>query len=214
MRTYTVVVVDDHGLFREGLIGILNRHDSIRVLGEGATSDEAETLVATLAPNALILDVELDSTPAAVTVRRIRRNHPDTGIIILTMHRDAALERELIGAGASSYLTKTAPSSDLVEAIQRVTEERHERIPEAGSSSSLLSPRELDVLRRVSRGLSNKQIAESLQIAPGTVKRHLDNLFRKLGATGRVDALNKAAHIIDLNERAVDDPALPPRERR
>lgn len=200
MRLHTVVVVDDHGLFREGLIGILSRHASISVLGEGATSGEAESLVGTHAPDALILDVELDAIPASVTVRRIHRLYPETGIVILTMHRDAALERELISAGASRYLTKTAPSADLVEAIHRIAETPTNPHTESDSSPSLLSRRELDVLRRVARGLSNKQIAENLQIAPGTVKRHMDNLFKKLGATGRVDALNKATHIVDMSD--------------
>lgn len=202
MRTHSVVVVDDHGLFREGLIAVLKRYNSITVLGEGATSSEAESLIGVLSPDAIILDVELDMTPASVTVRRLHRMYPNTAIVILTTHRDVTLERELLGAGASCYITKTAPSADLVEAIHHVVEKQDDPHVEAAATSSLLSPRELDVLRKVSRGLSNKQIAESLQIAPGTVKRHLDNLFKKLGAKGRVDAMNKAAHIADLNETA------------
>jgi DNA-binding NarL/FixJ family response regulator len=197
-----VVLVDDHALFRNGLALLLSQDDRIRVIGEGASSDEAVVLAGELLPDVLLLDVEMDAISAETSIRRIARTAPTVKVIILTMHRDNVLKRQLLSAGASGYVTKDAQGPELVEIIltahraTAMTTNRDATVDDKGDrSNAILSDRELQVLRLISQAQSNRDIGNRLSISEGTVKRHTTNTYAKLGATSRIDAVRKASRL-------------------
>jgi len=198
----SVVIVDDHGLFREGLHSILARDGALNVVGQGATSAEATALVARLRPDVLLLDVEIPGAPAETTVRWVKRMHPDTAIVILTMHADRILEGQLRAAGAAHYLQKNVASADLLAVVKTVqagpaghpaaVAAPEREAPAPNLSAPILSVRELEVLRMVALAYSNREIGLQLSLAEGTVKRHVSNIFVKLAATSRMGAVRRA----------------------
>lgn len=191
---FRVVLVDDHKMFREGVSALLARDGRIVVVGEGSSSEEAFQLTTRLKPDVLVLDVELDGAAARSTISRIRREVDHTRIVILTMHRDSVLRGELLRAGAAEYVTKDLSSQKLVDTIvgQAVAKSRtSEAARRVNQASSLLSPREHEVLVLMAQAKSNRAIGELMSIAEGTVKRHANNLFSKLEAKSRMDAVHR-----------------------
>ena len=200
--TRAVVIVDDHGLFREGLQALVSRDPRLTVVGQGSSSADALSLAAAHEPDVLLLDVEIPGTPAAVTVRTIRHRHPQTAVVILTMHADRILSGQLLGAGASRYLVKTVSSADLLEAVLTVCPAPgadRDPVPLKSDRGKILTDRELEVLRMVSLAYSNKEIAWRLSIVEGTVKRHISNIFERLDAASRMDAVRRATSLGLLN---------------
>lgn len=193
----TVLLADDHLLFRQGVRSLIE--DDFEVLGEAANGDEAVTLAQALTPDVLLLDVEMPGPTAEQTINRVRRVSPDTAIVILTMHTDAVLERQLLRAGASHFVSKTIDRASL----QKVVREAVAGTPNAqltpssrsARSEDILTARELEVLRMVAQAYTNRDISRRLSIAEGTVKRHTTNIYVKLGATSRIDAVRKAARL-------------------
>ncbi|MBG6240097.1 DNA-binding NarL/FixJ family response regulator [Mycetocola sp. CAN_C7] len=198
MTSLRVIVLDDHDLFREGLVALLEKSSEIVVVGEANNSWDAVPMTRATTPNVVLLDIDMPGPSAYTTVRALKRTSPATHVVILTMHADRVLEAELVEAGASAYLTKSLRSSDLILALQRMGQVRR---PEGGGNRErperrrLLSAREDQVLQMLGRAMTNAAIAESLSIQVGTVKRHVSNLYSKLGATSRIDALNRATRI-------------------
>jgi DNA-binding NarL/FixJ family response regulator len=199
-----LAIVDDHALFREGIAAILQHDLHIEVVGQGASSDDAFELAQRLQPDVLLLDVEIPGDPARATIGRIRRAAPNTGVVVLTMHRDAILRDELLAAGAVEYVLKTAPSLELVRAVRRAAAiVRGTEAAGDGSPSQRLQPgrrgilsrREREVLRHIAHARSNREIAREMSIAEGTVKRHTSNIYAKLGAKSRMDAVRRADRI-------------------
>jgi len=192
----TLVLIDDHSLFRQGLRGILE--GSFTIVGEGGTSDDALRIVAETTPDVLLLDVEIPGIPAEQTITRIRRMHPDVAIVVLTMHSDAALERQLIRAGASHFVTKTVSGEKLAAIITQARpslSRTESRCDDHAATQSMLTARELEVLRMIAQAYTNRDISTLLHIAEGTVKRHTTNMYLKLGATSRIDAVRKAVRL-------------------
>jgi len=144
--------------------------------------------------------VEMPYHPVCVTMGAIRKAAPRTRILILTMHDEPGLVHQVLTAGASGVLMKTATRGELVGAIRAVgyhgktvlSVSRRSADPLTLPSRSPLSQRETEVLELAARALSNAQIASRLFIADGTVKRHLTNIYAKLGAVSRLDAVNRA----------------------
>jgi DNA-binding NarL/FixJ family response regulator len=209
-RELRVVVVDDHHLFRAGLIELLRTLPGIIVAAEGSTGGQAITLAAELQPVVVLLDVQMPGPPPAATVRRIRERSPATRVIIVTMHQSPSLIRELIASGASGYLMKNADRAELIAAIQlaahpddmvlvSLSRTAFTALSQPSVTTNLLSAREIQVLRLLAEAKSNHEIAAALCISDGTVKRHLTNLYAKLQATSRMDAVRKgrAALVIE-----------------
>lgn len=206
-----VGIVDDHHLFRAGLAELLDAMPELNLVGEGSTGVEAITLAHNLRPDVILLDVELPGPGPAVTIRRITQSSDHTKVIILTMHDDAVLIGELLNAGASGYLLKSAGRWELIAAIhatQRaddavlVSVTRRTMLGMGGGGrartepvSDLLSNRETQVVRRLAKGGSNREIAADLFISESTVKRHLANIYVKLQATSRIDAVSRAVRL-------------------
>jgi DNA-binding NarL/FixJ family response regulator len=198
-----IVVVDDHGLFRAGVIELLRSVPGFVVEAEGASGTDAISLVRQLRPDVLIMDVEMPGPGAQATVRQIGRDSPSTRIIMLTMHDNRELVRELLTLGASAFLHKSASRPELSAAVNAVVSEPDQVLVVVSRSSilgpdqpeplpGLLSTRELEVLTLLAQGLSNSEMAVRLFISDSTVKRHLTNIYAKLGASSRVDAVGKA----------------------
>jgi DNA-binding NarL/FixJ family response regulator len=200
----TIVLSDDHTLFRQGIRELLCTDPDFDIVGEGCTGDEALALVRQNHPNVLLLDVEMPGPGAEAVISQVADISPETAVIILTMHNEAAIVRGLLERGAAAYLVKTIGREELISAVRSVSRSRDnvvlsvprgtiESLERQQQQRTLLSARELEVLKLVAAAMSNSQIAARLYISEGTVKRHLTNIYGKLGAVSRVDAIKKAA---------------------
>ncbi|GAB1646282.1 LuxR C-terminal-related transcriptional regulator [Krasilnikovia sp. MM14-A1259] len=195
-----ILVAGDHALLREGLVEMVTAEPDFRVVGQAGNSVTAVQSVAARRPRVVLLDVEMPDRPVCATVRQIRRISPRTRVVVLAMDDDLRLLRDVLAAGAHAALVRSASRQELVGVIRTVCQEAtsvlmvsHRNASQlAVPASSPLSRRELQVLELAAQALSNAQIATRLRIVEGTVKRHLTNVYTKLGAVSRLDAVNKA----------------------
>ena len=200
-RDIRIVIVDDHALFREGLREILEMQDDLSVVGEAGTSASAIALVGRERPDVVLLDVEIPGDEATTTVSRMQDLSPESQILILSMYDGPQLLRRLLAVGIRGYLLKSVHRQELIAAVRTVHDEP-DRIVLAVSRESLanmhgpatgtLTEREREILELAAQALSNNQIAGHLTLTEATIKRHLRNIFVKLGAVSRIDAVNKA----------------------
>lgn len=206
----TILIVDDHALVRDGLRLLLEAQDDMSVVGEAGDSMAAVAVAAERRPDVVLLDVEIPGGEAVNTVRGIRSGSPRSRVIILSMYEGPQLVRDLLAVGIRGYLLKSIHWQELVVAIRAVNADADRvvlgvsmeslRLAGQAEPAGMLSAREREVLDLVSRALSNGQIASRLGLTEATVKRHLRNIFVKLGAVSRIDAVNKGA---ELQQRAV-----------
>ncbi|MDG4765749.1 response regulator transcription factor [Solwaraspora sp. WMMD406] len=203
--TIRIVLADDHTLFREGIREMLSTDPGLAVVGSVANGDDAVALVVRHRPDVLLLDVEMPGPGAAGVIRQVRRCSPETHVIVLTMHDDSAMVHHLLDSGASAYLAKSSLRIELVAAVRSVAEQSDSVLlavsrrtvegleqQRRNSQHGLLTDREVDVLTLTAQALSNGQIAARLHVTEATVKRHLTNIYAKLGAVSRIDAVRKA----------------------
>ncbi|TDC86146.1 response regulator transcription factor [Micromonospora sp. KC606] len=211
----TVALADDQTLFRDGVREMLAADPYLRVVGEAAHGEAAIALCVERQPDVLLLDVEMPGPGAAVVLRQLRRLCPRTRAVVLTMHDDADIVHEVLECGAVAYLVKTIHRAELVAAViaaagesatvrLSVSRRTLERLVKQRRTTpeGALTERELEVLRLTAQALSNAQIASRLRITEATVKRHLTNIYGKLQAVSRVDAVRKAAaaYLIEGNQ--------------
>jgi len=204
--TTSIVVVDDHNLFRAGLIELLDSVPDFAVSGDGGSGVDAITLAQEHQPDVVLLDVEMPGPAAPVTIRKISETSPHSKVVVLTMHDDPEILVSLIDAGAAGYLLKSAGRDELMTAINaarrndgsvlicvsRKTLLNMGRHTSGPVPAELLSEREIEVVRHLADGGRNRDIAAALFITEATVKRHLANIYAKLGATSRIDAVRRA----------------------
>jgi DNA-binding NarL/FixJ family response regulator len=199
--TARVVVADDQTVVREGLVLILGMLPDVEVVGAAADGEQALALVAEERPDVVLMDLRMPRLDGVAATRRIRAEHPDTQVIVLTTYADDDSVFAALRAGARGYLTKDAPSSELAAAIATVCRgDAHfepsvqRRLVDAvrPSGPAGLTPREADVLRLIAGGRSNVEIAERLYISQATVKTHINNLFAKTGVRDRAQAVTYA----------------------
>lgn len=219
MQPIRILLADDHTLFRQGLRQILEMESGFAVVGEAASGDEALARAESLRPDVICLDVSMPGG-GLETCARIRERLPAVGIVILTMHEDQEYLMRALKSGANCYLVKDAEPSILAEAILSARDGRpylHPRLaglalmemtrsgqrPAAAHQPDDpgLTERELDVLRLVGQGASNREIATRLYISEKTTKNHLTHIFEKLGVTDRTQAALYAvrAGLVDVN---------------
>ncbi|MEU5210233.1 response regulator transcription factor [Streptomyces sp. NPDC020742] len=203
-----LALVDDHVLFLDGLRGMFEAQDDIEVVGSAGDSRAALEVVRETRPNVLLLDVSIVGAPVTETVAAVRSISPQTRIVVLSMQDDARLVTELIALGISGYLLKSASWEELLTAV-RMPRGHDDRLMLSISRRSLmefaelastarhgtLSKRETEILMLTAVGLSNIQIGNKLGLTEATVKRHLHNVFGKLGAASRIDAVNRAKEL-------------------
>jgi DNA-binding NarL/FixJ family response regulator len=198
-----VLLADDHAMFRQGVKEMLATDEEIEVVGEAENGREAVALAEKLAPDVVILDVEMPVMGASEAMERMLENSPPPRVVIVTMYDDPRLVRELIGLGAAAYLVKSATMEELHAAVHAaanspVGPEKDVVIvapPKAfrnPAEADGLSERELEVLLMVARGMSNHQIAVSLHLSEATIKRHLANIYPRIGVSSRGEAVRKA----------------------
>jgi DNA-binding NarL/FixJ family response regulator len=200
-----ILAADDHTLLRTALCELLNAERDLEVVAEASSGRGLTDLVERHRPHVVLLDVEMPHNHPKTTVRKLLEHSPDLRIIILTMFDDPPLVQELLQLGARGYLHKSVPRGALLTAIRNAATDEDQvtiSVPRgtftAGGdmgrdqSPGPVSPREREVLACVAEAMSNRQIAVRLGITEGTVKRHLRNIFDKLDAVSRIDAVNKA----------------------
>ncbi|GES21518.1 DNA-binding response regulator [Acrocarpospora pleiomorpha] len=208
--------MDDHALFREGLREILESTPDLAIVGEAGNSADAVQLVEDTRPNVVLLDVEIPGDEVTETVTRIRALSSCTQIIILSMYDGPQLLTRLLAAGISGYLLKSIHRHELIAAVRSVYEDpgrvvlavsRTSLAQVEGPQAGVLTDKEKEILQLAAQALSNLQIARRLGLAEATVKRHMRNIFVKLNAVSRIDAVNKAlaASLIPAQSRRESD---------
>lgn len=205
MKKVKVLVVDDHTLIREGLCKILSTEEAIEVVGEAEDGQQAIEQAVKVKPDVILMDITMPGTNGIEATRTIKSKCPQIGVIALTIHDQEEYLFELIKAGASGYVLKDISSDLLIQTILGVAKGESFIPPSMTtkifaefsrlSSRSYqdtypqgLTKREVDVLRLVAQGESNRAIAKKLFISEKTVKNHLTNIFQKLGVMDRTQA--------------------------
>jgi DNA-binding NarL/FixJ family response regulator len=195
-----VLLVDDHALVRQGLRAVLATTAECEVVGEAATGEEAVERASDLHPDVVVMDLSMPGAGGVEATRRLRAELPDVRVLVLTTFSDDDRVRAALAAGATGYLLKDAAPEDVVAAVRSTARDEtpvdprvaRALLPGAAASGRAagpeLPPRERDVLVRIARGLSNRQIATELGIAERTVKVHVGSLFRRIGVADRTSA--------------------------
>lgn len=201
-----VIIVDDHHLVRRGLRQLLEREFDIQVVAEAADGQEAVEAVGRIRPDVVVMDVEMPSINGIEATGRIRTEYPGTQVVMLSMHSDPALIRQAFDRGARSYVLKKSIGVELVKAIRTVcrgvtyhsrsVEQSEYAVEQPPRSTSLqLTVREREVLRLITAGNTNQQIAETLRISRKTVEIHRSNLMAKLGTHSLPDLIRTAIRL-------------------
>ncbi len=202
-RPTRVLLADDHIMFREGLAGLLTSYGGLEVVAETTNDEGAVALAREKRPDVVIMQVEMPFERAKEALDRMREVEPPPKVIVVTMLENPAFMRDLLRLGASGYVLKSSSSTQLIGAIRAAVFDPEERnvvvsLPRAmleegeDGSEGVLSVRELEILLLAARGLSNRQIANRVHLAEGTVKRHLTNTYHKMGVGSRGEAARKA----------------------
>lgn len=213
-RKKSVLIVDDHPLFREGLKALLARHPSFEVVGETGTGDDGLRKAKRLAPDLVLVDISLPDKSGMDLTRAIRELLPNTRVAIVSMHSRVDYIAEAFRAGATGYVVKESASQRLVECLEAVarghyfldTSLSHKVVEHlmsvtgkereiTDSGYCALTPREQQVMRQLAEGLSTKAIAEKLFISPKTVENHRANILSKLGLHSTIELVRFAAKI-------------------
>jgi DNA-binding NarL/FixJ family response regulator len=198
-----VLLADDHTMFRQGLAAILASYGAMQIVAEVPNDEEALNLARDLSPDVVIMQVQMPFERAVETLRAMRSFPDAPKVVIVTMFEDPRYVRGLTGVGASAYLLKSSSSEHLVAAVRAtvldpagqaaVVGMPEEMLEETGTGAEgVISARELEILLLAARGLSNERIASSLHIAEATVKRHLANIYIKMGVSSRGEASKEA----------------------
>ena len=214
MPKIRILLVDDQTMFRDGMRVLLSSQADFEVVGEASDGEEALEKAARLKPDVVLMDLRMPVMDGAAATRHLRGIMPDTKIIVLTTFDEDAAVFDALRSGALSYLLKDAPTDKLYEAIRGAARGESMLQPSVAArlvaefsrlseqapawTQSLqdpLSPRELEVLRLLATGATNKEIAAKLVVAEGTVKNHVTNVFNKLGVNDRTSAAIKAREL-------------------
>lgn len=206
MRKTTVMIVDDHSVVRMGLTAIINLEKDFTVCGEAENGNEAAKAASALKPDVIIMDLVMPDMDGADTTKAILKVSPDSHVLILTTFGSAVDISRAFEAGATGAVTKNLSNDDLMKAIRATRDGIRYVSPEIEQSLNedngdiRLSPRQREVLDSITRGLSNENIATMLGISKSRVKQHLNELYEKIGAANRAEAVSIALrkHLLKL----------------
>lgn len=200
--TIRLLIVDDQALVRQGLAQLLSLDDEIEIVGQGADGRQAIDLISSCRPDVVLMDLRMPNVDGVTAIKKIREANPEIRILVLTTFDDDESIVTAMQAGASGYLLKDAPSERLAAAIKAVNEGYTQLAPSVTPKLlSLMNPlstpkpellksftsRELDILKLIGEGKSNKEIAETLFITEGTVKNHITRILSHLNLQNRTE---------------------------
>ena len=209
----SILLVDDHALFRVGMRNILEREQGFEIVGEADDTRSAFDMSVQLSPDIILMDLSLPAPGGIETTQRIKRELPSAGIIVLAVNEDEDALFDAIKAGAAAFILKDVAPDDLVAIIRRVASGEYlindkvfakpavaSRVlkefrelaiygQEAAPIFAPLSPREVEILDNIAQGMTNKQVAYALSISEQTVKNHMSSILRKLSVNDRTQAV-------------------------
>ena len=203
MKEIQVLLADDHTLLREALVDRFQREVDIRVVGSVSSAEEAMRQANAIVPDVILMDIDMPGLSCFDAASRILKHHPEIRLVFLSAHTNDRYIEEALRVGGLGYLTKSEPPEMVVHAIRIVAsgkvyfsdeilsrleiEGRRVRLVDGGGSrTSMLTPREVEVLRYLARGLSKREVAEIMHVTPKTVDKHTENLMRKVDIHDRV----------------------------
>lgn len=204
MSNIRVMLVDDHDLIRYGLRRLLEDQNGIEVVEEASSGEKALEKVRTAKPDVVLMDINMPGIGGYEATCRMSQTHPESKIIVLTVHSEGPLPKRILEAGAVGYLTKGCPVEEMVEAIQKVNAGKRyiaptiaqqlalSMLPGEGSIIDILSQRELQVLIMISRGMRTNKISEKLNLSPKTVSTYRKRLHDKLDVSNDVEMMHLA----------------------
>ncbi len=213
METIPVLIVDDHPLFREGVRNVLNEEEDLDVRAEAVTGDEAIKMIRELQPRVALIDINIPNINGIQVTRQISAEKVGTAVVLLTAYDDVEQVLHAFSAGASAYCSKDVEAGKLVDVIRQVARGyfvvgdqvyddagleqwlargvetvRRPHLEGDVEAFTPLSPREMEILQYVTRGMSNKEIAAHLGISHQTVKNHMTSILHKLDVEDRTQA--------------------------
>jgi DNA-binding NarL/FixJ family response regulator len=212
-----VALVDDHDLLRRGMRTMLESEEGIEVIGEASDGHKAVALVEESLPDVVLIDVVMPHKDGIAATKEIKESFPNTSVVVLSGHDERQFVFDALKAGASGYLLKTAELEEVIATVRSVarggakidptvatqvlTEFQGYQSAETANLYQPLTPREREILRRMSEGLPNKTIASRLKISERTVTTHVANIYSKLHVNNRVSAIQEAMRhrLLDFN---------------
>lgn len=209
MAKIRLLIADDHALFRAGLRALLTAQPDLEIVGEVSTAAEAVSLALALRPDLVLMDIALADGSGVEATRRLKQECPSLKVLMLTMHEDAGHLHIALRAGVSGYVVKSAVHTELLEAIRVVhrgdaylhpsvarllvrDQIERPRGPAPERVSESLTPREVEVLKLVAEGHTNREIADHLHLSVKTVETHRERLMSKLGFKTRAELVRYA----------------------
>jgi len=229
MEPIRLLLVDDHDIVRTGLKSFLESQNGLEVVGEARDGDEAMQRAAETKPDIVLMDISMPGVDGLEATKQLRASFPDTQVLALTVHDDKQYFMQMLGAGASGYLTKLAAPDELVAAVHAVANgdvylqpalarwliEDYQRLaasvpgtdagagpaPQEGAGLDVLSAREREVLELVAQGRSNAEIGEQLGLSPKTIARHRERIMTRLNLHSRTELVKFAirTHLVSLD---------------
>ena len=202
-----VLIADDHAIVRAGLRALIHSEPAMELIGEASGGYETIDLVEKSQPNVLVLDLSMPDLDGIAVTKKITPQFPTVKILVLTLHEDEALLRAALKAGASGYILKRAAETELISAIhtilrgdlyvdpsmvRKLLSDETPHVVTQAKSNEALTPREIEVLKLIVQGYTNRQIGEELNISVRTAESHRANLSDKLGLHSRVELVRYA----------------------
>lgn len=202
----TILLADDHPLFRQSIRSVLDKEQDFQVVGEAADGEEAVRLAKELQPDIVLMDITMPKLDGLEATRQIKAAHPEIAVLVLTIHSDDQHIIGILEAGAAGYLTKSVFGEEIVQSVRGVVTGEMVLSPSIGQrllkqaaryptkdvplqAGERLSKRELEIIKLAARGMNNKSIAANLGLSLRTVKGHLANIFSKLNVGSRTEAV-------------------------
>ena len=205
-KDINIILCEDHLITRQGIRRLLEDEKGLNIIGEAGNGEEAVRMAGELKPDVVIMDIAMPRLNGIEATRQIKLLNPRTGVLILTAYDDDEYVFALLKAGAAGYLLKNVSGDELVRAIKAIHKGEpvldpliarkvmnyfrlQENVPRTEQESEPLSEREIDIIKLAARGLTNKDIAESLHLSYRTIEGHMRDVFNKLGVGSRTEAV-------------------------